>query len=304
MTHDSESGKIIMFGGSTANPMLKRGWNNETWSFDPQAHTWKEMSPEEAPGGFSGSMSYDTRADRAILVLNTDPETPNYFDYKSSQTWAYDLNTDTWTRLADGPSGRLGARVAYDSESDKMILFGGFALANGQLFNETWAYDFSTDTWTQMRPSLSPSGQNYHCMAYDSKADRIVSVGWETERYIWTYDYNTNTWQAIPMGDGPDIFDYCGFTYNDRGGLFILYGGSEGGSDETWTYDLASNTWQQRQPGQNPGVLSRHLLVYDPITDQSILFGGQIGNAMFFYTDKTWLYDLNTNTWTDIASNE
>jgi hypothetical protein len=58
------------------------------------------------------------------------------------------------------------------------------------------------------------------------------------------------------------------------------------------------------QPTRNPGKLSRHRLVYDPLTDQSILFGGQIEGAQFFYSAKTWLYDLNTNTWTNIAAEE
>ena len=58
------------------------------------------------------------------------------------------------------------------------------------------------------------------------------------------------------------------------------------------------------QPTQNPGKLSRHVLVYDPVTDRAILFGGQIEGVQFSCSAKTWLYDLNANTWTTIAAEE
>ena len=306
MTYDAESKQIIIFGCQSGNPMQQSGRinGNETWSFDPSTQIWKKMSPKVAPGGFIGDMTYNARADRVILVLNTDPVTPNFFDYKTSQTWAYDFNTNTWTRLADGPSGRLGARVAYDSESDKVILFGGLTLPTGKVFNETWTYDFNTDTWIQMQPRVSPPPQNYQCMAYDSKADRVVNWGGETEGSLWTYDYNTDTWQNTKSENAPSAYYYCGFTYDDKANLFIFYGGSDAGTDETWTYDLNSNTWKQMQPTQTPGKLSRHELVYDPVTDRAILFGGQIEGRIFSYSAKAWLYDLNTNTWTNIAAEE
>jgi hypothetical protein len=304
MAFDVESRRVILFGGNTANPMLKRGPSNETWSFDPSSEMWKKMSPPSSPEGFSGDMTYVHNADRVILLLNTDPATPNYFDYQSTQTWMYDYNTDTWLKLADGPSGRVGLKIAYDSESDKIILFGGFSLTTNQFLHETWAYDLSSDTWTQMQPANSPEYQNYHCMTYNPEADRIVSWGGAYGGSLWTYDFNTDTWEELPPGNGPEASYYCGCAYDEAAGLIILYGGSDSGSNETWTYDLHMNTWQQMAPVVNPGNLSRHNMVYDPESDRIILFGGQIEKAVFYYTDKTWFYNLNLNTWTEVGPGE
>lgn len=289
-----------MFGGNTANPMMSTGWSNETWSFDPSTELWMKMSPATAPGGFLGDMTYNIKADRVILVLNTDPTRPNDVDFQSSQTWAYDFNTDTWTQFAEGPSGRVGAVIAYDSESDKVILFGGFSLTTNQFFDETWAYDFNTDIWTQMQTETHPKDQNFHCMVYDPQADRILNWGGGYGGNLWTYDYNTNTWEEMITETQPGASYYAGCTFDDKAGLLILYGGSESGSDETWTYDLSSNLWQQRHPPQNPGILSRNQLVYEPVTDRSILFSGQVGKAAFFYVPSTWAYNLNADTWTEI----
>ena len=44
-------------------------------------------------------------------------------------TWIYDENADTWTELfpVSAPSARRGHIMAYDSESDRIVLFGGMA---------------------------------------------------------------------------------------------------------------------------------------------------------------------------------
>jgi hypothetical protein len=302
MAYDSESKQVILFGGNTGDPVTKDNQKTDTWAFDPVTKQWEQMSLSTHPEGFVGDMTYNSKADLVILVINTNPLTPDFFDYQITQTWAYDFNTNTWTQLADGPSGRLGAKIAYDSESDVTILFGGYSLITDQFFNETWAYDFNTDTWTLRHPSTTPKDQNYQAMAYDSKADRVVNWGGETEKGLWTYDYNTDTWEELKLENEPGAIYYCGFTYNENAGLFILFGGTRMGSNETWTYELNSNTWKQLQPVQNPGELSHLTLVYDPITDQAIFFGGQIGPTQWSYSGETWSLDLKKNTWTNIVS--
>ena len=301
MAYDSESKQMIMFGGQAGNVSVQENLKTDTWAFDPAINQWKQMSACPHPQGAGGDITYSSKADRIILVFPSDPEPPESWNFTLTQTWAYDFNTDTWTRLADIPKGRIGPRIAYDSESDKIILFGGYTLTTDQFINETWAYDFNTDKWTQMQPVLTPKDHNYQCMAYDSKADRVVNFGGENERSLWTYDYNTDTWDELKSDNLPTGSYYCGFTYNEKADLFILYGGTNWGSDETWTFDLNSNTWQKLLPAQNPGRLSRLTLVYDPVTDKSILYGGQIETEQFNYTGEAWSYDLNTNTWTNIT---
>ncbi len=40
--------------------------------------------------------------------------------------------------------------LAYDAESDRVVLFGGDA--NPLISDETWAYDLNTNTWTDLSP--------------------------------------------------------------------------------------------------------------------------------------------------------
>ena len=85
-------------------------------------------------------MAYDAGSDRGILFGGTG----------GSETWAYDFNSNTWTKMNPvvHPSGRWGHVMAYDEESKRVVLFGGGTGITPS--NETWAYDFNSNTWTHM----------------------------------------------------------------------------------------------------------------------------------------------------------
>jgi hypothetical protein len=302
MAYDSESGLVILYGGQTGPWQDPASWNHETWSFDPELEKWVQLSPSTNPDGFGGGdMVYDFEADRIILSVITD-------DLSTLQTWAFDANHDTWTQLADGPRNMLGQRIAYDSESDRIIMFGGFDMTKYKFVDETWAYDFNTDTWTNMEPRVHPEPRNYHGMAYDPKTDRVVVWGGDlhgvaNKNAVWTYDYNTNTWEELSSkyANAPELRDYMNLVYDDKADKFIMYGGYSYGNSETWTYDLSTNTWQQMQPTNSPGAISRYAMVYVKDENKTILFGGQDGATNYQYNNETWSYGLKHNKWVNVS---
>lgn len=307
MAYDAESKRVILFGGQTGDYHLSSSYNGETWAYDVTANKWTQMKPPSGPTGRAAAdLVYDAESDRVILFGGGDRATWGLTD-----TWAYDYNTNTWVEMAKGPEKHLGARLAYDAESDKIILFGGYDTSNSSdsYYNDTWAYDFNSNTWTEMKPTTSPPGRNYQAMTYDAKVDRVLMWGcldidrWKpVDESIWSYDFNTNTWQEIKPGElWPSGRDYPAMAYDAKSDRTILYGGSKGG-DETWAYDYNTNTWAKLEPSMVPGDLSRHAIVYSTADDRVILFGGQVGfTDEFNYTDKVWSYDFNTNTWTDVT---
>lgn len=95
--------------------------------------------------------------------------------------WAYDYDSDTWTAIesSGGPSYRGGHKMVYHPGSDRIILFGGYSLGEVHFCDDTWAYDYNANTWTQLAPVTHPSGRWYHQMVYDQGADKIVLLaGW------------------------------------------------------------------------------------------------------------------------------
>ena len=306
MAYDTESERVIMFGGQTGNIMNDPAYyNGETWAYDVAANKWTPMNPPSGPTRRGApELAYDAESDRVILYGGGNEVTSQLTD-----TWAYDCNTNTWKEMAaKGPAKRMGARIAYDAESDRIILFGGYVLY-GSFCNDTWAYDYNSDAWTEMKPSTSPPGRNYQAMAYDAKSDRVVvwgaldPAGMPIDDSAWSYDFNTNTWQEMKPDGGPRPRgrDYPAMVYDAESERMILFGGVPQGGDETWAYDYNTNTWTKLEPSTVPGKLSRHAMVYSTAADRVILFGGQVGSTEFKYTGETWTYDLNTNTWTNVT---
>ena len=245
-------------------------------------------------------MVYDTESDRVILFGGVNASFAG-----ERTTWAYDFNTDTWTKQAPGPAARQAPRMAYDAESDRVILFGGEADTGGRpVLKDTWAYDFNTDSWTEMKPSISPPAQFFHTMTYDAESDRVLMWKGGSDNSVWAYDFNTNTWMDNETVERPSK-GVCGWlAYDSESDRSILFGGGgwEGSNttDETWAYDYNTNTWTKMEPSEVPGKLTGHAMVYNPTLDLVVLFGGRAGSGTR-HTAETWTYDLNSDTWTNVT---
>ncbi len=306
---DSESNQIIVFGG---NIHIQKAYRttNETWAYDVAANKWTLMNPSSSPPYLSAAtMAYDSESDRVILFGGSPGERT------LMGTWAYDFNTNTWTQMSNGPKGHLGGRMVYDAESDRIIHFGGLNLSDWIFYDDTWAYDYNTDTWTNMKPSIRPMARNYHSIVYDAKADRVLIFGAyeengrQTEGYsMWSYDFNTNTWQELLPGEGTQPLGrlYSCMAYDAESDRSILFGGDVSDNDTgTWAYDYNNNTWQKMNPDVEPGPgrVSKHHMEYIPSLDRVFLFGGSFCEKLCEISNDLWVYDFNTNAWEKIIPN-
>jgi N-acetylneuraminic acid mutarotase len=221
----------------------------------------------------------------------------------------------TWSNLNPGgilPSAREGHSMVYDPTSGKVILFGG---AHPLSVDETWDYNPSTNTWTNLNPVGGlPPARSGHSMVYDSTTGKVILFGGAGSSYFndtWDYDPTTNAWTNLkPTGSLPSVRSGQSLAYDSGTGKVILFGGWDGTSyfNDTWAYDPSANAWTNLKPtGILPSVRSSHSLVYDPGTGKVILFGGMIAvedaktdSEVADVYDDTWAYDPAANTWTNL----
>ncbi|MFX1504772.1 MAG: kelch repeat-containing protein [Promethearchaeota archaeon] len=254
VAYDSESDRIIMFGGwkwAHDQIVYQSTGVGETWSYDYDSNTWENLTTENSPPFRGGcTMSYDKANDKMIMFggINSDMNgtIPFYQD-----TWVYDYNNNIWTNMSPivspPPLATLGS--AYDSESDKMIIFGGRSCMDGVDRDETWAYDYKENTWTNMHPPVYPSKRCVCKMIYNSRIDRILLFAgvrhydWEIYRDTWSYDYNTNTWTDMNSPSPPSDRHAFAFNYDSESDVAILFGGSGGAGvlNDTWAYHYQAN---------------------------------------------------------------
>ncbi len=100
----------------------------------------------------------------------------------TNDLYTYNVPSNTWTRLTPSgtwPSGRQYAGFAYDSTDNIFLMVGGED-ATGYL-NDTWVYDPTANSWTQLRPSqspaLTPGSTTYQRLAYDPD-DNVFVLTW------------------------------------------------------------------------------------------------------------------------------
>ena len=264
MAYDSESDKIISFGGSHEDHVP----SDQTWIYDYTANTWTQVSPSIDPNmRESCQMVYDSESDVVIMIggnLHQDSNPGADMNWRFNDTWAYDYNTNTWENMTytTFPLGYTFDSVAYDSESDRVIVFGGtngrdvyLDPTGGKYHGETWSYDYNTNTWANITPSVSPVPKIGTNMAYDAENDLIILFGGYTHLQTTEID------------------------------------------DETWAFDYNTLTWTELNPD---GDLHRriHSMAYDSESEKIVIFGGNIGDNPTDFFDDTWVFDYNFNNWT------
>ncbi|MFW9794817.1 MAG: Kelch repeat-containing protein [Candidatus Thorarchaeota archaeon] len=312
IVYDSESDRVVLFGGWKAQ-MTEEAYN-DTWSYDANTNTWTEMTSDPAPGRRAcHALTYDEESDRIIMFSGGKSGEGTTLE-NWNDTWAYDLNTDTWTNMNPPtmPAPRLGAWMAYDSESDVCILFGGIR-DGGAFHGDTWAYDYNSNNWTNMNPSNAPSSR-VAPMAYDSESDRIILFaggGFETWPLVmytdtWAYDYNTNTWTEMNPAENPSSTG--DLVYDEESDRVIMFGGTLDWDEtelvsETWAYDFNTNTWTEMTPSLAPSQRARPFMTYDSESDLSFLYSGGwlVDSESYNIINDLWTYDYNADTWKKIT---
>ncbi|MEE9174342.1 MAG: kelch repeat-containing protein [Thermoplasmata archaeon] len=262
---------------------------------------WLPMNPDPRPPARDlHAMAYDSQSDRVILFGGDVGQV-----VLGDDTWAYNLSANTWTEMTPvlSPSPRWFHTMAYDSESDRVILFGGIVEPQGDgiASNETWAYDYDTNTWSDLNPTVRPPAGGRKPMVYDAESDRVVLLMAERTAQTWTYDFNTNTWTDMTGGIEPPPQGSPAMAYDAESDRTILFWGCSllaCAGPQTWAYDLNTDIWANMTSKSEPTTRTGHRMAYDLESDRVILFGGQQGALRL---SDTWSYDYNANTWTEMS---
>ncbi|MHA2374344.1 MAG: Kelch repeat-containing protein, partial [Candidatus Thorarchaeota archaeon] len=129
------------------------GHQDDTWEYDVSSNTWTRIITTGNPDRLKWpSMTYDSVNQKSILFGGQVGDTP------VDGTWIYDAQLNTWTDAEPdvAPSGRINTGLAFDPRYNVTVLFGGMGPDWGHL-NDTWAYSYDANTWTDMEGIESPS---------------------------------------------------------------------------------------------------------------------------------------------------
>jgi hypothetical protein len=262
-------------------------------------------------------MEYDSQSQKTVMFSGLEMWPISYYP---DDTWIYDTTANNWTEVFPtlSPSGRAGHRMAYDLESDRIIMFGGRHADEVNFLDDTWAYNFETNTWEEMSPASAPDPRWYHSMNYDVESDRVILFGgWSATPGqhplgdTWAYNYNTDTWEELTPSTSPPPRGTHALSYDIESDRVVLFGGYNLVVDfsDTWIYDYNANNWTESQAHPHPSDRGRVESVYDSESDRVILYGGisypysNPTDEDDFPVDPCWSYDVNSDTWTVMTVN-
>jgi hypothetical protein len=287
LVYDSKADCMVLFGG-WQNPRCIGGELSDTWIYDLDTNTWTNMSPEVCPPGRGGhAMAYSERDDVIVMVGGGD-----FGGYANSETWVYNLNTNTWTNMspASNPWSTAFASMVYDRVEDVFVLFGGYSGYPFYLLelyprDETWIYDLHSNTWTNAECSTHPSGRYFAGMAYDYIENRVLLGGGLYDVFggyfstdIWEYKTTTNQWSLLTNFTEARPFAFT-ISFDIWANSIIVQGGLlneiEGPYvQETWTYDLQSGEWNNTLSSPQPMARLGNYLAYDIQSGKTVMYGG------------------------------
>jgi len=209
--------------------------------------------------------------------------------------------------------------MIFDPGGNRAVLFGGRAegLFGLRYFDDLWAFDFPSQSWTPLRTDHRPAARLSSGMVYDPDHHQIVLFGGHNAQGrlgdTWIYRIAEKQWQEVSPVVSPAPRSDTGMAYDEASHRVILFSGycQEGSRDlcdDTWTFDPETVTWTEMKSVTSPPMMYGHTLVYAPAERRSILWGGHMSAirdgaiASIGYGNSIWIYDYPENRWEQIEA--
>lgn len=293
--------EIVTAGDHTISGPTKEA-QLRMWNWDaPMIDSWTNKNPTvKPPARQEGELAY--HEEEEVSVLFGGLGSSGHLD----DTWVYELATNTWTNKnpSTHPSARQELAMVYDCVNKKILLFGGWDGTN--YLDDTWTYDLTANTWAQKSLTTKPPARRAHAMVSDCVNKVAILFGGVdssgTFSDTWAYNFNSGEWtNKNPSGSKPSARHDHKMAFDSAHGVVVLFGGMGAPSSDTWTYDYSANTWTNKNPsGTKPSARYEHNMVYDNANCVVILFGGDEDGQTYTFKSDTWVYDLDTNSWSQM----
>jgi hypothetical protein len=253
--------------------------------------TWAQKSTT-GPSPRSTALAYDHARMRTVLFGGYTGSGGFGFD---NQTWLWDGAVWSPANPATKPTARRNHNLAYDSDRQVTVLFGGEA---GPLKQDTWEWDGTN--WMQ-RSNSGPVARQHFAMAYDSQRHVTILFGGQTATgYIgdtWEWNGTAGTW-SLMSNTGPSPRGFAHMAYDPVRNVTVLFGGADNSSQKGDTWEWNGTAWTPiTLTGATPMARASHGMAYDPSCGVVIFGGyGSNGNSL----SDTWSW--NGTAWTHRAS--
>ncbi len=260
--YDPASNRMIVFGGETTYGDLAV---NDVWVLlnanGMGTPTWTKLLTVGPPPSMrmAHSAVYDSASNRMIVFGG---ETDIIQATTTNDVWVLSNanglgGIPAWTQLL--PAGALPTQrdlhsAVYDSTTNRMIVFGGYA--NSTFAKDLWVLSNANGlggipAWTPLTPTGGPSGRYSHSAIYDPVSKRMTVFGgvanFMLQNDLWALSNPTGlggapAWAQLTPTGGPTARYSHSAAYHQATNRMIVFGGfaSTGRANDTWVLSLGA----------------------------------------------------------------
>lgn len=223
--------------------------------------------------------------------------------------WAYDIEQNTWRKLADFPGAVRMFAAGFVSGNKIYYGTGSDALNSSLLLNDWWEYNTTTDSW--LRKADFIGGGRSKLNGYSNTSGCFLAYGfnWNQyngyEAYVWKYNPETDVWAREDIdvkGLQKSARWWMAESVNDE----ILVGYLNSLYDSNYSFYIFNTNLKTFSPianfpyhntWGNPNLMVLNNTIYIQATDYS-----ESSKNFYRYdrTANTWKF-TETNIYTDIT---
>ncbi|NHJ48503.1 MAG: hypothetical protein FK733_12030 [Asgard group archaeon] len=248
--YDSTNNQLVLYGGfKTDNyDMLA-----DVWIFSLDTQTWTEYTLVVKPDTRSdASFYYDPIIDGCVMY-------GGYAENNSllSDTWIYFTSNNSWSEIVTtSPGSRYGHHMVYNAYNEVGLMFGGRTTI---YTDETWQFNTSDMTWTQISTAHMPTKRYWYSYAIADERNEFYIFSGRNDGYsdgaighFATFNLTSQDWNQTTSTIEPGPRFMSSMVYHEDLECIFLFSGTKGFNsylyDDYWLYHVTNKTWTSFTP--------------------------------------------------------
>jgi hypothetical protein len=304
---ETADGGLVLFGGFGPTSFLTDVWR---LNVNATGSAWQQVLTTNVGPAVSGAaVAFDPARRQLVVVGGATTGTP-----ASSETWVLDLETVTWSGPVMGPGPRYLSSLAFDSNRNVMLLFGGRSCGAscGTFIETNDLWEFNGSSWRELttagvRPSIREGAsmviRGDTLFVFGGVNALVAPSTGQTDSWALQGLGGTPTWQALTTPPFAPGRSQALLVFDPIRNVSVLFGGVTNATAQvtsfdasTWTFDHTTLTWSSGLSGQvplrSPSARSSPSGAWSRTLNSVVLFGGLTGvsGSTNVVSDEVWLY--------------
>lgn len=287
---------VLIFGGVIAS-----GANiNSVYEYDPFLNSWTPKASIPNAAGLSKSASVRLNNGNVILFGGSQ----NGSVPQSNKTFQYNINSDSWSLLANLPNSQGREQMRATLLNDTLVLLtGGLSSIASALNYLSGCYLYNTNDNTFTQVGNLPAGVINHTSTLLPNGEVLVTGGFDgnaarNEAFVFNLQ---NGWRTLPSTLSLAVSSHRAQLLS---GKVYIYGGFNIPLFQFSNLMHVYNPLLDTIINTNSGPIACSQFAMAPYNSSILIAGGnrEFPNGNFGVTDEAYLYDINTNSFSTITN--